>query len=773
MRRLSPRRTTPSQKHASPGRCRRPRQRTIALAGATVLLALAAPGPAFAQICTPYLASLPKDSRLFLYFPTANDPTFPTDTLGNISGVNSQPLTAFTPANLDSDLTATAAQLRDRITEQVRDSYCEFSVDIIPSTADPNPAGTNWQVVGVGGDSDPGGRFGRAQDVDTGDGDREDFARVWARGFHDAYGGAGGALSPANATLERWATAIAGTVAHEAGHNYGLPHEFSASRPGEDMQNNHLLATGSTGLTGEQRVTRRHFSDLSFETLAHNLGLNTKTLSNWDFSNPNGTAATGLRIRLLSTAGSLSLTWVYGGGLSPWTNPTLTKQPGTQSFRGTSYNVYDLVFSIGQSWSGGASGVVPPGAKFHVGAGVNAGVVVYDVILTDGGGDMDLHPRMFGYGFGLTDDAPAGFGVVRFFANEEDAGDLLLEDVQVRFLPRPVSLEQMVEGGGLIAEDGFPVQPFSRSRLACRTDHSIADRVERVEIDETYTLPIAHLTDRRHLDITIPRSAVCDENNRTIPQPAGGPSDHPGPAEEQYCSAGDYISLFPATSVYVTAKVVDPAARYFDPTAGSFVVGRLESTLFVQFAGVVPDFNRNGRDDYLEIRDGEVPDENGNGIPDGSEPPSGSSAREWSIYAGLGVTVPEPDFLDGDTSAVLGLDRHLAAGRSIGVRLGYHRLAARSELAGTAGLEDIDVVELSLRADQSREITPGFRLFAGGGLGAYVLDPGDAEVGLHGGAGAGWRVTPKVDLELRADYHAILHSDLDFASIHGGIRFRF
>ena len=55
-----------------------------------------------------------------------------------------------------------AAALRDRITEQVRDSYCEFSVEVIASTAEPNPAGTNWQVIGIGGDSGAGGSFGRA-----------------------------------------------------------------------------------------------------------------------------------------------------------------------------------------------------------------------------------------------------------------------------------------------------------------------------------------------------------------------------------------------------------------------------------------------------------------------------------------------------------------------------------------------------------------------------------------------------------------------------------
>ena len=741
------------------------------LLGAVILIALQAIGVASAQICTPYLASLPKDSRLFLYFPTADDPTFPTDTLGDITGVNSQPIAAFSAANLDSDLTATSAQLRDRITEQVRDAYCEFSVEVIQSTAEPNPTGTAWQVVGIGGDTEPGDRFGRAQDIDTGDVDREDYTRVWATEFHDAYGTGGDALAPPNATLERWSTAIAGTVAHEAGHNYGLPHSSSAPRSGtsEDQQNNHFLATGSTGLTGEQRVTRRHFSDTSFESLAYNLGLNTKTLSNWDFSNPNDSDATGLRIRLLSQANTLSLTRVYNGTLSPWTDPSLTQQSGTQEFRGTTYNIFDLVFSTGKSWSGGASGVVPPGTKFHVGAGVDADAVVYDVTLTDGGGDMDLHPRMFGYGFGLADDSddgPVGAGFIRFFAAEGDENDLLIENVQIRFLPQPVSLAQMVEGGRLLTDAEVPVEPFSRDELTRNEYRQIINQIRQDEVGAVYTVPIAHLTDRRHLDLTIEPTDICDENNRTRPGRDTGPFDRIGPGEEIYCDAGDYLSLFPASSVYVTATVVDPNARYFDPDVGDFVVGRLESTLYAQFAGVIPDFNENGRDDYLDIRDGDDPDANGDGIPDSAQKPD-QDKSEWSLYAGIGATLPDSSGLDSDFSGRIGIDRHFVGDRSLGVRFGYHRFDRSS------GSGDLDAVELSVRGDQLFRITPKFRLGIGAGAGAYFLDPGDTELGIHGGVSARYRLSSNLDLELGVDYHEIIDSPVDFGTVHGGLRIHF
>lgn len=723
---------------------------------------------ATAQICTPYLASLPKDSRLFLYFPASDDATFPTNTLGNISGVNSQPIGAFTAANLDSDLTASDSDLRDRITEQVRDVYCEFSVEVIKSTTEPDPGGNSWQVVGIGADTEPGNRFGRAQDIDTGDADTEDYTRVWATEFHDAYGTTGGvdgdALAPPNATLERWSTAIAGTVAHEAGHNYGLPHGSSAPRSGtsEDQQNNHILATGSTGLTDVQRVTRRHFSDTSFESLAYNLGLNTKTLSNWDFSNPNDSDATGLKIRLLSTAATLSLTRVYNGSLSPWTNPSLTKQSGTQVFRGTDYNIFDLAFTTGKNWSNGASGNVPPGVKFHVGAGVDADAVVYDVILTDSSGDMDLHPRMFGYGFGLaddTDDAVAGAFIIRFFAAEDDENDLLIQDFLVRFLPQPISLNQMVEGGGLIADSGNFVEPFSRAELARGEHKGITDQIRQDKVEAVLAIPVAHLTDRRHLDLTIKPTEICDEANRTRPINSRGPSDRIGPGEEKYCDAGDYLSLFPATHVYVTATVVDPNARYFDPVLGTFVTGRQESKLYAQFAGMIPDFNENGRDDYIDIRDGDAQDTNGDGIPD-------TALAVWSVFGGLGATQPSASSIDPSFSGAIWFDRHLVSNISIGAGVGFHQFEA------TSGSVDSEAVELSLRGTRSVNPLPSLQLFAAAGAGVYFIDPGDTEYGVHAGVGARYRIAPRIDLEVNANYHETT-SSTDFGTVHGGIRIHF
>ena len=65
--------------------------------------------------------------------------------------------------------------------------------------------------------------------------------------------------------------------------------------------------------------------------------------------------------------------------------------------------------------------------------------------------------------------------------------------------------------------------------------------------------------------------------------------------------------------------VVDPNASYFDRVQNKMVTGPLESKVFYQFAGKVPDFNKNGIDDLVDIRKKTSVDENNNGIPDDGE----------------------------------------------------------------------------------------------------------------------------------------------------------
>jgi hypothetical protein len=365
----------------------------------------------------------------------------------------------------------------------------------------------------------------------------------------------------------------------------------------------------------------------------------------------------------------------------------------------------------------------------------------------------------------------AGDAFIRFLAPEGAAGDLLIEDVEILLLPRPVALEQMVQGGELLAIDGAAVSPFQRRPTREREKGSIITRINQDEVGETYTIPIAAMTDRRHLDVTLqPDPDVCGDNGNTLPLRQTGRFLEDSLQGEDYCEEGLYLSLYPATSVYVKATVVDPNARYFDPVQGRMVTGPLRTRLYAQFAGTIPDFNKNGIDDYREIREGSVLDENRNGIPDEVERGlggGGAPGGDWSVYGLLGATLPDTTGLDSGFSGVAGVDRHYAGAWSAGVRLGYHGFDA------SAPADDPSAVELSAHLERGMSIGPRTRIFAGGGPGAYSLNPGDTEFGGHVGVGATFALRPRADLEVRAEYHEVFDNNLSFGSILAGLRVRF
>lgn len=560
-----------------------------------------------------------KRQTLYLYFPTSSDSSFPDYSQ---VGASTSPLNPFNVADLDAGI-GTTAQLRQRIFELVTDDYCEFDVKVVSTTTAPSPSESRWQIAGVGTDSATylgNALFGEAQAVDTNDVDPQDYARIWAKSFKDAFGGTGGALAGTNSTLQRWATAIGETTAHEAGHNFGLGHGHSAPRAGsaEDEQNNHIMATGSTGLTGEMRASRdRHFSDTEYEILGHNLGLTFETLHNWDFANPNDTNANKMQIKILSTAGSLTIGWFWTGTSSPWTNPTITNTGTTQTFQGTTYNVFILEFSAPKAWSGGTNGVVPPGIRFHTGASFTGGgpVVVYETKLFNGSTALPLSPRLFGYDAGTADLASGDFAL-GMFNTDPSAGDLIIRNLQVVRLPRMLAIDAMVRDARPVDVRGRPVESISSTQVK-------ELRIGR----ERVALPIGKLTDKRHVDIIYGPEDCPDGSigSGIRGKAVRGPGEPTGPGdvavgELKYCHKGNALSLFPSTYTYILATVVAPNAKHWDPAQSKFVTGPLESRLFYQFGGIVPDFNNNGVDDLIDIRQGTSVDKNQNGVPDEAEP---------------------------------------------------------------------------------------------------------------------------------------------------------
>jgi hypothetical protein len=456
-------------------------------------------------------------------------------------------------------------------------------------------------TVAIGTDSNPTG-FGIAENVDTGDADAVDSARVWAGSYQDFAGAAGGELNGAGATLQRWAAGIGGTAAHEAGHNYGLSHTHdSTSAPGEDATTQHVMPAGPT-LTMEQRVGyRRHFSDKTFSLLAGNVGLSIQTMHNWDLTNPNAQTARRFRMEFLSPNPTVTLSWAYTGSMSPWSTPTVSGPLGTATFKGQTYNRFRIEWSTGQSWSGGSSGQVPGGAAFHVGAtfsGVDfddpdAIVITKSQLLDGTGTPLALQPRLVGYDAGTLDSADGSLDLA--FANLGGPARLRLEDVVVQELPRVMSIDAMMRNTEPFDWTGDPFRPWAEStRTVLRKGVELGRK-------EPLSLTVASLGNRRH--ILEKAGEDCDRGDMLK-----GP-DAP-------CRPGINVDLFPSTTLYVRATVVDPKGRSWDPEKQAYRNGPVRTRIYLQIAGRHPDLNRNESDDAIDIATGTSRDENRDGVPD-------------------------------------------------------------------------------------------------------------------------------------------------------------
>jgi hypothetical protein len=542
-----------------------------------------------------------KSHKLYLYFPTADDNTFPN------FGANTTPARTFDVANLDATI-GTTAQLRDRIYDVVADDYCEFNVQVLQTTTNPATLASppaRRSTIAIGSD-DPGGGWGLAQAVDIGDTINIDFARVWAGRYLTCEGGDGiggcspaGALTGTNSTLDRWAQAIGGTAAHEAGHTYGLSHSDDnpnvgmcgdlgpAPTPGEDAFNRHLMPAGCN-LTGADRASyRRHVSNRGYGLLATNVGLSIQTMHNWDLVNPNAGAASSLAIDFLSALPAVTIAWSFTGTSSPWISPAVSGPSGTTVFKGVTLNRYRITWSIGNpAWSGGAPGLLPGGANFHIGAtftGVDFNapdpIIIQNVTLFDAGGTaLALHPRLPGYDSGAPDAADGTFAV-NFFA-APGAAPLILQSAEIFQLPRVASIDSMIGNGRPYAFNKRPLRPWSRHKCERTT---LGEKGARCVIakmsDKPHVLQVYKLGDPNVYDCS--RGVPKVNPPRTNPGDSEKIPDFDGPI-----CAGSARDPFPSTTVYMIATFVDPKAKHYDRKTRKYVVGPVTSKVYYQFAGV-------------------------------------------------------------------------------------------------------------------------------------------------------------------------------------------
>ena len=538
-----------------------------------------------------------KPNKLYLYFPTKiiDDPSvfppygFNPDTPWlPLNKFDSADLPAYTRPEGHPDASRTVEALRNRIQDVVADIFCEFNVQVIQTTdaLDPPRPGERRNVIGFATDAFLEGRDcehkytlgqAKARAGDAGDATAVDFARIWAGTCQACAGSPGGALhGRRKSKLDRWANAIGSTAAHEVAHNYGLSHAdgFVIPRRDEDQWDHHVMRGGykREHYEFDDRALPRHLSDFETSVLARNVGLAIDTMWAWDFVNPNTATGAKLRMEILSTTPTLILSWPFAESTSPWINPTLSESLGkrTRKGKGNEYYVYAIEWSAGQPWSevpGGPpthpSGRVPGGSHFQVGATFSsasqssepAAVIITDVTLFDEyDRALPKNPHWMGFDAGTLDSATGDLNLLFFNVFDRP---LILRDVVVQDLPRVMSIKSMTRNqpidGPVFDVSNLPDRKFARWETLGIRRPLVKSKVE-IQPGEEFKLPVASLGHGQHI--------FLQRNDRNC--------KGSGPAEA-LCHPGRIVDLFPATTMYITATIVDPKgveSRLFHQVAG-------------------------------------------------------------------------------------------------------------------------------------------------------------------------------------------------------------
>lgn len=515
-----------------------------------------------------------KPNKLFLYYPTANDSSFPA------YAANVSPARTFDISLLPGAPAGSTAQLRDRVFDVVATDYCEFNVQILPpTTTNPDGLGSppaRRNIVAVGADTDPS-LFGIAEAVDTGDAHVIDHARV----FGGSYGVfCGSELSGGGNTLDRWALGIGGTAAHEAGHNYGLSHSATL-HAGEDAFTNHIMPAGPSMPCTDRVSHRRHFSDQDFGILANNVGLTLQSLANWDFINPNSGTASRLRMQVLSHSATLTPVSTYLGSLSPWNAPGVVAS-GTQIYKGASFNRFFVTWQSAKGWAspnqpGSIAGQVRGAEQFHVGThfaeadilNTSDQVVIVDATLLDAAGTaLPLHPRVPTFGTG-TLSADGSFSIS--LANLA-AVNLVLRNWRAFVLPRPAHIDSMLfdPTGGLKLFDiqQEPIDPWRQLQLPTALE-----------------LPAGSPEKPGETGFVL-GNLIKDGHNVRIKY-RGANGDATAGAQEVNPDVQGALATdpFPGASVFLAGDLVEPNALQWDADKKTFVNQDLVTHVFLQVAG--------------------------------------------------------------------------------------------------------------------------------------------------------------------------------------------
>jgi hypothetical protein len=284
-------------------------------------------------------------------------------------------------------------------------------------------------------------------------------------------------------------------------------------------------------------------------------------------------------MEVLSIQKELILSWTFAGPTSPWVNPVLSGPSGTRTVNGIPYNIYQIEWSVpNEDWTGEKRGAVRAGKGFQVGGtfssvskdrrvcgsdncrGPDAIIVGGLTLFDDEDQALGQHPHWLGFDAATFDDK--GNLNLRFFNFLDQP--LILRDVVVQDLPRVLSINAMTRNTPELRDvfgrtfkpwNGGIRCPLSQSATQAGTGCPMAQA--KIEAGKDHMVTVAKRNQGRHVSVQRTEDDCALQSG-----PRGGRYCHPGITVDD---------LFPATTMYVTATVVDHAGR--------------ESHLFYQIAG--------------------------------------------------------------------------------------------------------------------------------------------------------------------------------------------
>jgi hypothetical protein len=159
-----------------------------------------------------------------------------------------------------------------------------------------------------------------------------------------------------------------------------------------------------------------------------------------------------------------------------------------------------------------------------------------------------------------------------------------------------MSIDAMMPGSEPFDWEGDAIRPWPEST------RTLVRRTKPLGRKELLPVTVARLGDGRHILERVTEED-CDRGDQLK-----------GP--DARCRPGINVDLFPATTLYLRATVVDPDGKSWDPQKRVYRRGPVRSRIYLQVAGRHPDLNRNEVDDTIDIVTDKSQDRNRDGVPD-------------------------------------------------------------------------------------------------------------------------------------------------------------